>query len=596
MDFCAGRESSGYHSKRVAPSCKSVVEGNGSLHNPSFNSGSAGLRSYELDCGHNPRKKVAAVSYESDDEDSVVEQFENESLIDKRWSDQREFIQLSLNHRSSFLTSDDRDLGWWDLSLDKRFFSMLMLFGGSRILLDGRFSLFDGSRINPIEEAALVLDTTLDNAEKLCEEDLQVGVLNWLQNSLRDEPKDSPITSSESADSSYDRSFCEDSSVFESSWTTVSTHDDSSSSQVSDFDRTGFWVSLLDLQGDDFELVSDKEQCFDAFQSDFPSPSFHIKGNFDSSFSDSGVTSPSDEKSYSVLPSEPVLESENQCIYSTCEGDLEGLNSDEPLFWPFERNSYWHPEIENGLCISPIKNSVNISSSKRFCAPRSVKLRFPERRAAPIPRRNELEGCTRRVLFRSGSTISTILGCKTSDGNSGAGGINIGPLKLGSCTQSSFGRDSSNISMKKRPLKLKENFSLIHYGKGQSFHLQRRLQCQDDLQFHEENIQNIEESMKKEIMIKHNDLKEVNQPQVDIPGGDYANFLIEGSKSDEEVPIEKLVGLNEFNGHEGIDEFDEGQFSFDGLLFEDPFTVSLSDGSSSIAGDHDPVSCNTTEF
>lgn len=144
---------------------------------------------------------------------------------------------------------------------------------------------------------------------------------------------------------------------------------------------------------------------------------------------------------------------------------------------------------------------------------------------------------------------------------------------------------------------MKENLSLIHYGKGQSFHLQCHLQCQDDLQFHEENIQNIEESMKKEIIIKHNELKELNQSQVDIPGGDYANFLIEGSKSNEEVPIEKLVGLNEFNGHEGIDEFDEGQFSFDGLLFEDPFTVSLSDGSCSVAGDdRDPASRNTTEF
>ncbi|RWR96823.1 hypothetical protein CKAN_02622600 [Cinnamomum micranthum f. kanehirae] len=124
-----------------------------------------------------------------------------------------------------------------------------------------------------------------------------------------------------------------------------------------------------------------------------------------------------------------------------------------------------------------------------------------------------------------------------------------------------------------------------------------RINLPDDLQFHEENIQNIEESMKKEIIVKHNDLNELNQPQVDIPGGDYENFLIEGSKSNEEVPIEKLVGLNEFNGHEGIDEFDAGQFSFDGLLFEDPSTVSLSDGSSSIVGDdHDPVSCNTTEF
>lgn len=136
---------------------------------------------------------------------------------------------------------------------------------------------------------------------------------------------------------------------------------------------------------------------------------------------------------------------------------------------------------------------------------------------------------------------------------------------------------------------MKENLSLIHYGKGQSFHLQLQLQCQDDLRFHGEKNQKSKNSVKETIIIKHNDLKELNQPGVEIPGGVYEDFLTERSKSNEEVPIEKLVGLNEFNGHEGIDvEFDEGQFSLDGLLFEDPFPVSLSDGSLSTAeGDPD---------
>lgn len=539
-----------------------------------------------MGCGHKPRKKVTAVSYESE-EDGVVKQSETESLIDERRSDQSESTWLSLHCHPSFLTSDSHqlpnlwDFGRWDLTIDNRFMSMLSLFGGAG---DGGFSLFDGSRINPIEEAALVLDTSLDNTDEVFAEHLQMGVLNWLHDSLRDEPKDSPITS---AGSFYERSLCEDSSVFESSWTSLSTQDDSSSSQVSDFDRIGFCASQLDLQGDDdFEWVSDKEQRFDAFQSDFPSPSFHIKRNYNIGLFDSGVTSLGDEKSNSDgLPSQPVLESENQFTYSTCEGDLEGLNSGEPLFWPFERNSYWRPEIEEALSMSPIKSNVNISSSERSCAPRSINLRFPEKKAAPTPRRDVPEGRARKVLFRSGSTVSAFSDRRSDRNNSDSvRGINMRPSKLGSCTQGSFGWDSCNISRKKRPLKMKENLSLIHYGKGQSFHLQLQLECQDDLRFHGEKNQKSKDSVKETIIIKHNDLKELNQPGVDIPGGVYEDFLTEGSESNEEVPIEKLVGLNEFNGHEGIDvEFDEGQFSLDGLLFEDPFPVSLSDGSRSIA-------------
>ena len=127
-------------------------------------------------------------------------------------------------------------------------------------------SVFDESRISPIDEASLVLDRPLEGFDS---GDSKEEVALWLHDAG---VKNSSAVCSESGDSSYDRSFWEDSSVFESS-SSLATQEETPL-VVPNFDRTGIWVSSLDLDMEDSELVQDSEQGFNVFDSDFPSPYF----------------------------------------------------------------------------------------------------------------------------------------------------------------------------------------------------------------------------------------------------------------------------------------------------------------------------------
>ncbi|XP_058094134.1 uncharacterized protein LOC131240102 [Magnolia sinica] len=569
--------------ERLSPSCRLVSKENANqsyrtddrfhgFNLSSHRDGPLCLRCCDMGLFHELGKKAAAVFPKLGKDDRDAEQSETESQ-----TDQNECLWLSSGCISpSLLKSNDHwlhdawDHDWWDLSLNDRFFSVLSVSRGCDVVLDGRISIFDGSRINPLEEAALFLDRTPDDIEKVCEEDLQVGeVVAWLHNSLEYEIKDSSFASTESAESLYEHSLYEDSSVFDSSWTSsLSTCEDSSSSQICNFDRTGIWLSLLDLEGEDFEWASDKVQDFDVFHSDFPSPSYHIKRPHIES-SDSNIPSFSDRNSSSDFPAQPASEAKDQFICDSSEDDLEGYDADEPLFWPFDRNSYWHPEIEwNCLCISPRRNIQEIAHPESFFAPKSIRLRLPERKGSMLQRRVQ-EGYTRRIVFKSRSPVSNVMGFKTKDGNNDITGIRIKPSRLRHSTQGSSEQHSYSISLKKRPLMMKENPSSVSSAKVVPLHLQSQCQLsgQDEFQLNKNMNNAAKKRMEKPTKIKHDEPKVLTQLSFEASTAGYQRLLVEGFDSNKDVPIEAFIGLNEFNGHEGIDaEFDESRFSLDGSL------------------------------
>ncbi|XP_077227763.1 uncharacterized protein LOC143860819 isoform X2 [Tasmannia lanceolata] len=532
---------------------------------------STGGGCHEMGLVCNIGKKAAAIFPESEREDADVEkQLETESLIDERCSDPTKCMCLSQDCVSPFLSLNDkkscdgRYLDCCDMSLDEQFF------------LDGRIPFFDGSRINPIEEACLVLERTSEDIEKVCGEDLQSGeVVTWLHNSIENDMKDSSFTWSESAESSYDLSVYEDSSVFESSWTSLSTHADFSSPQIQDSKRTDVWVSLLDLDEKDFEWISDKEQGCDVFQSEFPSPYCKTKQNFDVMFYDTTSTSLTDEITNFDSPSDQASDAKSHFICDGDEDDLEDFKTDEPLFWPFDHNSYCQPKEWDFLCMSPQKNRTEIATPDAFYAPKSIRLRLHQRSIPLLQRRNVQEGCTRGITSGSTSTVSTVLNGQTRDEISNIRRVGAIPSRFCCPTTGSSEQHSFHVSLKKRPVKKKENSSQINCQRRLLFHSKHQLRGQGPLHFNENKSKGSRNGLEKPTKLNSDHLKTVNKESFENSAGDYQELLIEGFGSNEEVPIETLVGLNEFDGHEGVDvEFNEDHFSLDTMLCNSPSAMS----------------------
>ncbi|CAL4911080.1 unnamed protein product [Urochloa decumbens] len=138
------------------------------------------------------------------------------------------------------------------------------------------------------------------------------------------------LTDSECGDSSCDISLSEQSSTISTPSTPFTVQSDT---QSEDLDRTDIWVSSLDLDAEDSALLPGKEQFLDILSYDFPSPSF------------SAVRS---------LQFGPSISSPGTSL------GKEASNSDEPIFWPFERTSYNSPEFDKFLSVSPRRNTMNI--------------------------------------------------------------------------------------------------------------------------------------------------------------------------------------------------------------------------------------------
>ncbi|XP_043725942.1 uncharacterized protein LOC122672545 [Telopea speciosissima] len=453
-------------------------------------SSSMGNRVDERGAIHKHGKKAAAVFQESKD---VVVDYQLES---PRWADESDCMWLFSDCKSPSFSFDDH-ISWDVCELESKDpfhdkWCSSLLSKCSDLSLSEGTHFFDGSKVSPIEESSLVLETTSNGAESVGrEESKEKELVGWLLNSAGNGLKDTSFSFSGSVDSHYESSLFEGSSVSSSAWTSLSTLDDASS-LTREFDQAGIQVPLLDLDREDSEWVSDKDPEFDVLYSDSPSPSYKVKRNSEvGSFqcdSFPSVQRKHEEFSH-TLPSVGVSEATNQ-------GDV---NTDEPLFWPFEQKIEWNAEIAwDSFCISPPKSGRKIASCERFHTPRSTGLRLNERKM------DLKEGCKRRIIFNSGSKLE----CKRTEGEKAIWRSNIMSARLSRSFKDSMSKILPEMKDKKEEL--------------------------------------TNEKVQIEALVKD------------------SKFLEECSVSNEDIPIESLIGLNEFDGHEGVDaEFNKDQFLLD---------------------------------
>lgn len=197
--------------------------------------------------------------------------------------------------------------GLWlssDCNNPSSFFSEYELYDLPHLLLDEWRIFFDGSTINPIEEACLALEKNLPDTEKILQEDLkEEEVVTWLLSSTENNATldSSSVGFSESSSPSFEDSVSSDSK---------------SKFSGLDLDRTGFWV---------LELISDSESEMDSLQS--------YKSIF--------------RLSVSIV------------------GEVEDFKTDEPLFWPFKQVSDWNSGNWDCFSMSPRRDSWLKESMQR---------------------------------------------------------------------------------------------------------------------------------------------------------------------------------------------------------------------------------------
>ncbi|KAG9447077.1 hypothetical protein H6P81_013205 [Aristolochia fimbriata] len=386
--------------------------------------------------------------------DMHIKDTEPKTSVDKgSWSSVYMWLSgdpISPFHSNDQKLQDIRDLNFGHLSLDCSFSCT----GGSPIpgcesILD-EGSVFDGSQINPIDEARMVLNRTLEDIEGLQEAE----VVSWLHESLEDDKLDSSIIFFESVESSYDPYLSEDSSVTKSFSTYTTTHEDSCVGQDLEYDRLDKWVSLLDLQEDDLELVQDKGQLSDVFrQPDFPSPTFRVN-----------------------LLNHPC-----------------------------------GPEW-NGLCISPIKGPLKVENKNGFGARKPIRLKVLEKKGSLLDRRIGQEDARRNVCG-SGPGIQKVFSSRVGTRSASTGQSRLSCLNPGGLT----GQKA------KKSTDTKTNWaSQSHLVKAS--------------------------------------LPRSNEIQMPSGGSEESHeIVVRNLGQDEEVPIEKQIGLDEFDGHEGIANVEEDE-------------------------------------
>ncbi|XP_059632881.1 uncharacterized protein LOC132275417 [Cornus florida] len=437
------------------------------------------------------RKKKAAQnlahSRKDDEEDGeFAKQFGKEGI----WPDDDKCMWLSSGSMSPSSCFDDyRFSTFLDLSLDEWLVSLLSISANSGVFLGSTVSFYDGSRVNPIEEAFLLLERTSFDEDRTLQEDLnEEEVVTWLVSSIGNDLTDSSVMSKESSSGQSLEYFssCDDSS------SPFSTNFDSPS-RIWDSDRTDFWISLVNLD-EDVEWISDRESKSDHFQADFPSASLESSSGSEVQFSSYSNPSHTDiyhEKSQSIASSDCVVDSVG----------FEDLDSDEPLFWPMDGESDWGSEVTcDFLIMSPRKTKQNVGTPERTSS-KSFRLKLHNRKW------NSEEGCRRRLVVGSGSTSSKILELNCTNGNKDYRRVNTMPSRLSKWTKN---------SMKVVPLDMEED---------------------------------ITEPTDKNVLIEK-------------PADKFRSFLEGDFSSNEQLPIEKLLGLDEFDGQEGIEsEFNKDDFS-----------------------------------
>ncbi|KAJ0973002.1 hypothetical protein J5N97_020961 [Dioscorea zingiberensis] len=187
-------------------------------------------------------------------------------------------------------------------------------------------------------------------------------------------------------------------------------------------------------------------------------------------------------------------------------------DSDEPLFWPFDQSSYQHSAFKDFICISP-RRDVKSTKFPALTRSKSDRWIYHQQRNHLASRKND-QGCTRRIIFNPTPVSDSMKGKVIRSGNAIQSKVAI-PSRLSRSTKSFSDRHSSDTQLKEKLHTLKINTQKQH-------------------------------------------VDEISDEPSKGHGGDLLqHFVIE------QIPIEKLVGLNEFDGHEGIElEFDEAQFAF----------------------------------
>ncbi|XP_057958787.1 uncharacterized protein LOC131151564 [Malania oleifera] len=361
------------------------------------------------------RKKSGAVFPDAEakpeEDGGFDEQFQKEI-----WLDEDNSMWLSSNCMSPSSPFDgDR------LYIDEWLVSRLSISRSCHPLLGKEVAIFDGSVINSLEDASLVLEKTILDAEKILQEDLREGeIVTWVPGMRENDESAtySSLSTSESSESSYTQS-SEDFTCSDTSSTPSSTNFESPS-QSWDLDSTSYFVSLVNLDEEDSKWISDMESELDSFRSSFPSPSFKSSCSFEIQSPISSVPLLTEVevdvvehgKSQHVLPHELV----------SVATDLDGVDSDGPIFWPFEQNFDWDSELSwDYFCTSPRNDRDKVGASERTFLAAAVRS-FPILTEDPCPssiasgplsqsssphstNKDSKKGCRRSLVFSSRSKV-----------------------------------------------------------------------------------------------------------------------------------------------------------------------------------------------
>ncbi|XP_024985293.1 suppressor protein SRP40-like [Cynara cardunculus var. scolymus] len=309
----------------------------------------------------------------------------------RRESYKRRIHEMGPVCRPRFMTSKEEDdgassptscfqdnglFGSMDLKIDAWFISLLSTPSSrSAALLSTEATFFDGSRVNPIEEASLVLDQRKAAEEdEVFQENLEEEVISWLVTSIKNESQDTFSTSSsdEDAESSYGQSSVKDST-----------------------ELNKFCFSLS-------KWTSDKrsESKLAYSQSELHTP---VTKSYQLSISSvSSVTDSSDDHS--------IFSSSSSSDYSSEVVDLEEIGIDKPLFWPSDWESDWSSETKSDFFImSPRKNIHKAGDS-----PKSVHRSLTPR--VPNGELNSEKSCKGKLVFGRRSKSSANLNLKQTNG------------------------------------------------------------------------------------------------------------------------------------------------------------------------------------
>ncbi|CAL9134541.1 unnamed protein product [Musa textilis] len=305
------------------------------------------------------------------------------SFID-RLSEDSDYMWLNSDSLSSSLLSSDDSQDVWDfdcmnLLLQVQFSPMSSSLSGSSdvSLLDkgNEFYASDESKSSHRSEMSLTLSRASSSTGKDVEELIQQGTFG----------NDYSVSHSERP-SCY-RTLFEDPSTSNSSCALPTTYVDTPSW---DFNRTGIWVSSLDLENEDSELISERDEEFDIFDSDFPSPSF------------------------GAMRLRQIQSSSSSSLKSVGQGGkVQSLDSgsDEALFWPFDHSLYSNVDVEKFLCMSPRKDESNVGVAG-FHGSKLTSFRLPESNPQASRKESQRHGRASPSL----TTKSVKIGCETDGG------------------------------------------------------------------------------------------------------------------------------------------------------------------------------------